>query len=286
MQENNINFPFGIKTNTLTRINNDILLEKRKRHQNYLTLNYFIGFGSYFDFFSFDMFNIVKNSQILAQSCNSKELTNTHLLLPFLEIKTELVQILEEFGITKKVCFDLVNQVTKNRVLPFLNFWPFLQKKVQYKNYINVSQETSFTFEKAAENALLRFKTPIITPEILFITLMEQTNTQASQHIKKILINRKSWYSLRYKLLKRIHFSESHIRNSVPKNQQYFAYLLKTQIADVEFERLINNNMLALGILFFRNKLLSKIRSFSMPEFIEKETYKSISLFGKRKYST
>ena len=43
------------------------------------------------------------------------------------------------------------------------------------------STQVNLLFEKAAENALLRFKTPVITSEILFLTLMESTNIKVSK---------------------------------------------------------------------------------------------------------
>ena len=59
-----------------------ILIEKRKRHQTYLALDYFLSAVTYFDFFSLDTFNIVKNAKQLAQICN-KTVTSEFLILPF-----------------------------------------------------------------------------------------------------------------------------------------------------------------------------------------------------------
>lgn len=280
------------KNNLTNNLTTKILAEKRKRHQIYSTLNHFITFNTYFDFFSFDAFKAVAYSRCFAQSLNSRTITNEHLLLPILEMNSALSQILEEFGLTKESVLSLTNASENKPNFSFLERvsfqlnLPFLRKKIIRDNSINISLETNKLFEKAAENALIRFKTPVITSEILFITLMEQKNTKTGKFLFKTLSTKMEWYLLRYKLLKRIHYTESSIRNLVPKNEHYFAYLLKTQISEIHFDRLIDNDILALGILFFRNKLLSKVRDLSLLSCLEKEIYRSIKITSKRKYSS
>jgi hypothetical protein len=44
--------------------------------------------------------------------------------------------------------------------------------------------------------------------------------------------------------MKVIHKHESIIRSDVVKNQQYFAYLLRTQLSTFEFDNLIDNEEL------------------------------------------
>jgi len=268
-----------------------ILAEKRKRHQIYSALNHLITFNTYFDFFSPDTFKIAAYSRYLAQGFHSKNVTSDYLLLPFLEMDSAVNLILQEYGFTKKVAATLTKGSNDKSFFSLLekislNFnLPFLRKKTKRNNSIKFSMEINQVFEKAAENALSRFKTPVITSEILFITLMEQKNTKVGKFIAKVVSNKMQWYLLRYKLLKRIHNTESSIRNLVPKNEHFFAYLLKTQIPEIQFDRLIENEILALGILFFRNKLLSKIRDLSLSSCLEKEIYRSIKVTGTRKYS-
>ena len=64
-----------------------------------------------------------------------------------------------------------------------------------------------------------------------------------SKIIKKILGNDTDWYLLRYQLIKHLHSQESNIRSEVSKNQQYFAYLLKIELTDLEFEKLLQKNL-------------------------------------------
>lgn len=46
-------------------ISNNIKLEKRRRHQAYISTEYLLGFLTYFDFFSRDTFQVIKNSIFL-----------------------------------------------------------------------------------------------------------------------------------------------------------------------------------------------------------------------------
>ena len=272
--------------------NQIILFEKRKRYQKYSALNYCAELVTFFDFLSLDAFNIIKTASYLAQSSNDNVITDLHILLSFLEKGGEFRRILEDSGILKA---DIVKsfQPIKKNYLPSIVVQLvskvklfFSKESLHNNNSIIFSEETSSLLEKVAENALFQFKTPIITSEILFLTLVEQKKTSIFTHLKKISSQKVLWYSFRYRLLKRIHFIESCIRNNVPKNQHYFAYLLQTQIPESHFDRLINNNMLGIGALFFRTKLISKIKRFSLLSIIEKEIYNSIKFLNPRKYSS
>ena len=72
---------------------------------------------------------------------------------------------------------------------------------------------------------------------------MEEKNSKIGKKIRKILYDETSWYLLRYKLLKRLYNQEVNVRSQVIKNQQFFAYLLKTQISESNFEKLIQEDL-------------------------------------------
>jgi hypothetical protein len=61
--------------------------------------------------------------------------------------------------------------------------------KIFLASIIKVSDESEMNqlFEKTIDNALNRFKTPVVTPEVLFITLMEERTSKAGKIIKKVL---------------------------------------------------------------------------------------------------
>lgn len=281
----------GLNSFTCTE-NKALFAEKRKRYQKYAALNYCTELMTYFDFFSFDTFNILKNSKYLAKSLNSKIVTNHHILLSFLENNGELRTLLEDFGIAKADLITPLETLRKNYLFSFigqlfLKLKLFFSKDNQHNlNAVTLSEETRELLEKSVENAVFYFKTPIITSEILFLTLAEQKNTSVSEHLQKLSSKKLFWYSSRYKLLKRIHFIESYIRNNVPKNQHYFAYLLQAQIPEKHFDHLLKNDTLQLGVLFFRTKLFSKIKTFSLSSLIEKEIYNSIKFSDQRQYSS
>jgi hypothetical protein len=68
------------------------------------------------------------------------------------------------------------------------------------------------------------------------------------------------------------------------KNQHYFAYLLKTQLSDNEFEKLLERENLFLGVSTFRNLLISDVLKLNLFDELEKEI--KFSLNKKRKYLT
>ena len=274
-----------------------ILIEKRRRHQTYMALDYFLSAVTYFDFFSSDAFKIVKNAKYLAQICE-KSVTSELLLLPFFSYPSHVSAILKDFEITEAMIETVVASLQKTKKENFFQKQKnsikqtlrnvkgfFVRETLALNQNVKYSHEVNKIFEKAAENALSRFKTPVISPEILFITIIEDKNSKASRIIKKFLKTDVEWYLLRYKLIKRIHNQESNIRSEVIKNQHYFAYLMKIQLTDFEFNKLIENEALAKGVSLFRNTLISKILKIDIFEEISEEIYTSMKITNKRSYS-
>jgi ATP-dependent Clp protease ATP-binding subunit ClpA len=275
-----------------------IIIEKRRRNQAYMALDYLLSAITYFDFFSSDAFKIVKNAKYLAQICN-KNVTSELLLLPFFSYSSDISRILKEFGITQELVETSVSSFQEKKKETFFEKRKnsvkrifkdvkgfFVQETLSLDQNIKYSHEVNKLFEKAAENALLRFKTPVISPEILFITIIEEKNTKASKIIRRFLKKDVDWYLLRYKLIKRIHNQESNIRSEVIKNQHYFAYLMKIQLTDFEFNKLIETETLAQGVSLFRNTLISKILKVNIFDEISDEIYISMKFTNKRSYSS
>jgi hypothetical protein len=273
-----------------------LLLEKRKRSQAYLTLDYYLSLLTYFDFFSYDAFKIVVKAKGLTQCCKTKKITSDFLLYPFLDKNSEIFQILKTVNVKESLILDSFFPPKTNNILSF-----FIKKTKQLKigfayQFLNAvdknpfiisSYEVHFILEKAAENALLRFKTPIVTPEILFITLMEEKNTKVGKILNKIFKNSLDWHLIRYKLIKRIHNQEMIIRGEIEKSQQYFAYLLKAQLSENEFNRLLDDpELLSLGIFAFRNQIIRIVLKQNLSQYLKHETYESMKITNKRKYSS
>ena len=264
-----------------------ISVEKHKRLQIYTSLDCLLSVITYFDFFSYDAFKIAKDSKIFAEALEKNIVTTECLLFPFLTSPLSIKEILSDYNLTVKTIgprFEITSKKQEKKGINLFQFIPFF-KTTKSKKSVQYSYNVNMIFEKAAQNALSRFKTPVITPEILFITIMEEKSSKVSKVIKKIINNETNWYLLRYNLMKRIYFDELAIKNDVKKNQHYFAYLLKTHLSQLQFDRLIENNLLSLGVSFFRNKLILELASFNIQDFLEREIYKSMKITSTRKYS-
>ena len=271
--------------NRLEKVN----LEKRRRHQVYTTLDYLISGITYFDFFSSDAFEIAKNSKYLAEICNKKSVTTEFLLLSFFYSDLELVKIFKEFKISEKriarfiMKNNKVNNSNKKDLKAVLEKFNTRTKNSQHS--LDYSYEVNKIFEKASENALTRFKTPVINSAILFMTLLEEEKSLASKMIKHILSSEIDWYLVRYKILKYLHSHESSIRSNIILNQHYFAYLLKTQLTDKQFSSLIEQNNLAESVALFRNDLVNQTLKINFTEILKKDTTMSMRIMNKRTYT-
>jgi hypothetical protein len=115
--------------------------------------------------------------------------------------------------------------------------------------------------------------------------MMEEKNTRVGKIIKKLLKTDSNWYILRYKLLKYLHSQELIFRNDIIKNQQYFGYLLKTQLSDLELEKMIADKSLNERVGIFRSKLIQNILKEDLIDILIKDINKSIKYTNKRNYS-
>ena len=88
------------------------------------------------------------------------------------------------------------------------------------------------------------------------------------------------------KLIKRIHYQETDIRTNIRKNDHYFVYLLKLNLGEYEFNRLIETQSLNLGVSVFRNRLISQLLKVDLFNQLETEIHKSIKVSNKRNYSS
>jgi hypothetical protein len=279
-------------------INQKIELEKRRRYQAYMSLDYLLSVVTYFDFFSFNTFQIAKKSKDLTQLFEKKVVTSEFLLLPFFEYNLEISTLLEKYGINEKEVSDIICKITKtgeesfsttslksiknfciNIDIPMISEMLIISKETQY------SYEINQIFEKAAENALSRFKTPVVSSEILLITMLEAKKSKVGKLLKQLLKSETNWYTLRYSLMKRLHNQELAIRTDVPKNQQYFAYLLKTQLPELQFDTLIEKDCLLPGVLLFRNNMIADIMKLDIYKRLKSDISSSIKSTTGRNYS-
>jgi len=284
-----LNSPDEFKSNSNeSSLSKKVLLEKRKRHQAYITIDYLLGFLTYFDFFSNDTFQIVKNSIFFSKLLEKNTITSDVLLISLLDEKFELSKVLKEYNLSQESLLGIFSN-TDSKTGKKNSFSTFFSKKAKSEEFeekeIIYSQEMNQLFEKIVENALYRFKTPVVTPDLLFITFMEEKTTKAGKLITKMLKNEANWYLVRYRLIKRLHSQEVLIRGEITKNQHYFAYLMKTRFSEFDFNKLIKNELLLTAVSFFRNFLVKDILKQNLFQTLGDEISHSIKINNKRKYS-
>ena len=273
-----------------------VLLEKRKRYQVYTLLDHLLTNLSYFDYFSSDTFKILIYSKYLTEIAEKEIIDTEMLLMPFFSSELNISSFLKDSNLNEKEVGLFISslQKLKKKTLTdktdfyFKKIYNFILgiEKISTQTKIKYSHEAVLFFEKVSENAIYRFKTPIISPEIFFITLMEEKQTKAGKLIKKFFKNETEWYLLRYKLIKQLHSQELNVRNEVKKNEQYFAYLLKSHLSEYEFTRLIETNSLAFAVSLFRNTIVSDLLSLDLLDILYKEINQSIKVTNKRRYSS
>ncbi len=272
-------------------IDQKIQHEQRRRNQVYRRLEYLLSFVTYFDFFSNDAFKIIKNSKLITNFYDKDFVTTEFLFFSFFYSDSQILELLENYNITKEVSLEILNKLIKissnknnyiiNKIFYFVNN---INQTTEEEKFIKNSYEITVLYEKAAENSIVRFKTPIISSEILFLTLLEN-NSKIIKLLKNKLNSDLDWYLLKYKLIKRIHLEESKIREEIVKNQHFFGYLLKLQLTNSEFNILLKNNLLQMGVLLFRNTIISELLQINIYDILFSDIKKSIKVMNTRKYS-
>jgi hypothetical protein len=272
--------------------------EERRRIQVYNQLDYLLCSSTFFHFFSLDAFTIIKYSKVLALGFKKREVTSDFLLLTIVQAMTKSSIYLKELQFNVNLiiqnCYpknetiiDHIFSIKDKLNLYQMKFTAFLfNEEFEDTEYISYSNDAKMVLTNAIENAVVRFKTPIITTDILFLTLMENNSLKSSQIIKNLIPKKMDWYLFRYKLIKSIHSQESNVRSDSPKNQRYFGYLLKTQITESQFDNLITNEKLSEAIFLFRDCIISRIiKTDFFPNFLQ-NILQSIPFTNIRTYSS
>jgi hypothetical protein len=106
---------------------------------------------------------------------------------------------------------------------------------------------------------------------------MEEKQTKGGKMIKKLINDETEFYVLRFKLLKRLHYEETTIRNQINPNQLYFGYLLKLYLHMHEFRNALEHESLSYATAYFRYILVTSAFRFNINEFLRKEIERSLS---------
>ena len=267
-------------------INDKIKLEKRKRNQVYSAINYLKSHSNKFDFFSSDSVKILRSANQLSKKFNQENIGSEFLLLAFFQNQIELLKIFEKFDISSELIENYIFTVYKKSDDIGQNSSFF--SKLKKENVLNSKNEYNFEVRNIIETCIensYRFKTPVITSEILFLTLLESEKSSSGLLLKKILKNDIQWNLLRYEILKKIHYQETTLQGSISKNFRYFAYLLQLQLSDNKFEKLLNKNEFSFAIEAYRDLIISKILEVNIFQVLENEIKFSIRSNNFRTYS-
>lgn len=275
----------------LNSIREKIKSEKKRRHQIYSSLEYLGSHNNKFDFFSYDCIKILQTSKNLTKKFGQKKVTSELLLLSFFNSNSEILKFFTKFDISvnnlEKVilhAYGLVENSRKSKSV--LNFFQSFSKDNHLlPQTLDFNYEVTTILEKAIDNSF-RFKTPIINSEILFLTLLEDKNLSTTALLKTFLKTDLEWNLLRYEILKKLHNQETKIQGNLEKSLRYFAYLLKTELDDNQFEKLLEKDNFSSIILTYRDLVVSKVLNIDIFNELEKDIRLSIKINNKRNYST
>jgi len=123
--------------------------------------------------------------------------------------------------------------------------------------------------KKARKN----FKTPVITPELLMITMLDDRKCFANQFLHDIFETDVRFYLFRFKLIKRLYQEESFIKHKLAINDLHYAYLLKIELSGEEFQELRKSSANRLIIRYFRNRLIEKTIELPLFSILKEEIY-------------
>lgn len=266
-----------------------IKTEKRRRSQIYNILDYVVSPLSYYDFFTKDAFHVTSKTLIIATFFKKRIVTSELLLFAFFSQKNEITSLLKQYGIFPEPLYQIIKEVDRNydRYSDMKErFYGVDMDKFDENSPKVFSREIDFIIAEAVKNARFRFKTPVISSEILFLTLMEDKRTRAHDLIKEMLKSTTNWYLLRYDLIKRIHDEESFLRSQIPINQQYFGYLFRLATKDLFFKRLMEYDLLKDAVFSFRNNFVSSLLTEDTWKSMRKEVRNTIKVTNFRRYSS
>jgi len=273
-------------------LNEKITLEKRKRNQVYFALDYLKSHKNKFDFFSSDFLQLLKITKDLTKSFNQKKLSTDLLLFSFFNLDNEIITIFKKFNINFEDFLKYISYGYEIEYRKKNKFFEFeKQIKMIFPKNITVNNNLEFNFElkniieKSIDNAC-RFKTPVLTPEIFLFTILEDKNNSASNILKLFLKNEMEWNLFRYEILKKIHNQETKIQGNIFQNARYFAYLLKTQLSDLQFEKLLRKEDLTKVVLTYRDLVIHKLLTLDLFAELEQEIKYSIKVTNTRNYKT
>lgn len=186
----------------------------------------------------------------------------------------------------------------------------FYKRKIPELIEVPFSSAVEELLNEALTETVFRFRTPVLTTDLLLLTLVEKVITDlkfesgsisngipvsfkensllATKWFENIFQNNTQieLFLLRYELLKQIHKSESSLRSQISPEQHYFAYLLKTELSEFKIRELLDNETFNSAVSEFRDTLMELSNKTSMHKQLYKDTLENIKLTSDRSYSS
>lgn len=282
------------------------LIEKRKRNQIYVAMDYDFFSTTIGQFVSKDVLKILQCGKFVSYLLGKQIVTSEMLLYGFFDKKNTSLSAFKIGKITKEKIIqklseklnptsDLDIKIKQFFFYPYHIYLKYLQNPIQkyFKENDIISTEfdeeiissTEIRFDSeiydvlrfAGKIAKERFNTPIITQEILFIALLESVNSTAGKLLLKLIPTKESWLLLRYKFIQITKKIERIIDTFLPPGLLYYDFVLRTNMLRNDFDKLLLDPVFHLFfILKYRKKLLDRLLEIDFLEKIKKQTYYSL----------
>ena len=189
----------------------------------------------------------------------------------------------------------------------------FYKRKLPESIEIPLSDPITELLNEALISAVERFQTPIITTDIILLTLIEKVledlgpvpsgelfeeNFVSSPPPPASLLITKWFesvfhgdtktelYLLRYELLMKIHKDESELKSQVPPEQHYFGYLLKTELPESTVQNLLENETFNSAVMEFRDNLMESSNKEDLQTRIYNDVLEKLLSNPERSYSS
>ena len=166
---------------------------------------------------------------------------------------------------------------------------------------LRLSEELEDILETTIIDAVERFKTPVVTTDLLLLIFIENlisetfpraSNADSESKVLNFWLHDffqsytdNQLTMVRYKLLKRIHEHETKVREQIHPSQHFFAYLLQTRIPERKIRELLEKNNLEPSVSFFRDELMKQALRSNLPELLLEDVLQNIEDSSERVYS-
>lgn len=274
-------------------IEEKIEFEKRRRESFYTALDFYSNSYSIYDYFTVDALKIIEEAYVLTSFLKRKRIKTDCLFLAFCSHEGTVSAILKKYGITKKEIEKILSlSVSVESTTIKENFFQRIQKKglgslfnpsmpvFKEKEKIEFSKELERLLLLASENAIFEYKTPIISTEILFLTLIDEKIRKNLNQIFSFFKEEDEfiWFSIRYELLVCLYHDEIAIRTQIPSNEYQYAYFFKANCSELFFKKMLVSQRLSAVMEQFREELFALFLPLNFYDLLKEDIQRTIRM--------